>query len=230
MSKSRRYFLKAGMTAALVAAIPLKNTFSQDWKNRDGDPGDTSGPTPGDPLAYYTKATFKSYVGSIFQLHSVYGIIEVTLLRVDDFPAPPNGECFSLLFRGGSRALRQDTYMMAHGSLGNFLLLLVPVGSDQNGAQGYLATLNRLSPADAARMSPPTRASGGTQRNQGGASSPNATTTPTTTTSPAGNTNTPPPTGPEPAQTDPPKPKKKRKPSWKNKDELFDIGIDDFFS
>jgi len=227
MADSRRRFLKAGLTAALFAAIPLKNTFSQSWKDLDGNPTENPGPTD-DPLANYTKATFESYVNSIFQLHTVFGIIEVTLVRVADLPAPRGGECFSLLFRGGSRALRQETYMMAHSALGNFWLLLVPAGTDQNGAQGYLATINRLSLADAAAMSPPTRTSGGTQRNQNGSSSPSITTTPTTPTSPAGNTNTPPTTRPGPSQSDPPKPKKKRKPSWKNNDELFDVGINDF--
>ena len=72
--------------------------------------------------------------------------------------APKGGECFSLLFRGGSRAFRQDTYTITHPSLGTFALLLVPSGSDQNGAQGYLATLNRLSPADFANLSAPSRA------------------------------------------------------------------------
>ncbi len=72
-------------------------------------------------------------------------------------PAPKGGECFTLLFRGGIRALPQDTYMITHPSLGTFALLLVPSGSDQNGAQSYLATLNRLSPADFANLSAPPR-------------------------------------------------------------------------
>ena len=59
-------------------------------------------------------------------------------------PAPTGGECFTLQFRGGSQALKQETYQLVHPSLGTFSLLLVPTGPDVNGAQGYVATINRL--------------------------------------------------------------------------------------
>ncbi len=156
MSTSRRRFLKAGAFAAVFAVIPLRNVLGQEWKSRDGNPGEEPA-AQSDVLSYYSKASFKSYLNSVFQLHTVFGIVEVTLLQVDDMPAPRNGECFSLLFRGGSRALRQDTYTLVHPSLGTFSLLLVPTGSDRNGAQGYVATLNRLSYADMLANPAPTR-------------------------------------------------------------------------
>ena len=143
--------------AALFAAVPLKHVLGQSFKERDGNPGETP-VTQTDPLGNYSKAAFTSYLNSIFQLQTSFGVVAVTLAKVDDMPAPKGGECFTLQFRGGSRALPQDTYMITHPSLGTFALLLVPSGSDQNGAQSYLATLNRLSPADFANLSAPSRA------------------------------------------------------------------------
>lgn len=142
--------------AALFAAVPFRHVFGQSFKERDGNPGETP-VTQTDPLGNYSKAAFTSYLNSIFQLQTSFGIVAATLTKIDDMPAPKGGECFTLLFRGGSRALPQDTYMITHPALGTFALLLVPAGTDANGAQGYLATLNRLSPADFANLSAPSR-------------------------------------------------------------------------
>jgi hypothetical protein len=142
MSDSRRRFLKVGMLAALFAAAPLKNVSSH-WKYRDAIL-DAEAPEDDDPLANYTKATFVSYLNSVFELQTTSGSVAVTLLQVEDMEAPPNGECFSLLFRGGSEALPQNTYTVEHAALGTFQLFLVPTGADSNGAQGYLATINRV--------------------------------------------------------------------------------------
>jgi hypothetical protein len=208
MSDSRRKFLKLGILAALFAAAPVKNALGQSWKDRDANPGTGPSTDLQDPLANYTKATFKSYLHSIFQLHAVGGIVEVTLLQVDDLPAAKGGECFSLLFRGGSRALRQDNYPLYHPSLGTFRLFLVPVGTDRNGAQGYLATINRLSYVDALAPAP-------TRSSQGNNSSTSAPAPPSD--SPA---TTPPAQSTTPRQQ--PKPRKKiRKPSWKRTDDDY---------
>src|SRR6266850_1205047 len=104
MPNSRRKFLKAGVLAALFAAVPLKTALGQSWKDRDGNPGDGSSPAlqNNDPLATYTKAAFVSYLNSVFQLNNGFNVIAVTLLKVDDMPSAKGGECFSLLFRGGS--------------------------------------------------------------------------------------------------------------------------------
>jgi hypothetical protein len=180
MPNSRRKFLKAGVLAALFAAVPLKDALGQSWKDRDGNPG-TNPETQNDPLVNYTKATFLSYLNSVFELHTTAGIVGVTLLRVDDMAASKGGECFALLFRGGSRELRQDSYTLVHPSLGTFQLFLVPVGADDNGAQGYLATISRLSYRDAlANPAPNGSASKGSESAQ-----PSATPTPTLPLSPA---------------------------------------------
>ncbi|PYS20654.1 MAG: hypothetical protein DMF72_20610 [Acidobacteria bacterium] len=210
------------MLAALFAAVPLKQTLGQSWKNRDGNPGETP-PAQSDPLGNYSKATFRSYLNSIFQLHTVAGIIEVTLLQVDDMPAPKGGECFSLLFRGGSRALSQNTYTIVHPSLGTFALLLVPSGSDQNGAQGYLATINRLSPADFANMSAPSR----TSRTAPSSAAPTTSSPPSSNPAPIVTPTVTPvtpsvvPVTPAPARK--PRKHRRRKPSWKDDDQRITL-------
>src|SRR6185295_11207685 len=191
MSESRRKFLKAGLMAALFAAVPLKSVLSQSFKERDGNPGETP-PLQIDPLANYSKASFLSYLNSIFQIQTVSGVVAVTLAKVEDMPAPKGGECFSLLFRGGSLALKQDTYVLVHPSLGTFQMFLVPGGSDQNGAQAYLATLNRLSPSDFANMTPPSRIASGNRGNgsQSGPSTGSNSTSTGGSTSTSGSTST----------------------------------------
>jgi len=149
MSDSRRKFLKAGMLAAMFAAAPLKSVLGHGWTELRSNLFEDPFSIQDDPLANYTKATFVYYLNSIFKLRSGYTTIEVTLTKVDDLAAARGGECFSLLFRGGGTALRQGTYRIEHAALGKFALFLVPTGTDDNGAQGYLATINRLSYSDA---------------------------------------------------------------------------------
>jgi hypothetical protein len=168
--------------AALFAAVPFKDVFGQSFKERDGNPTETP-PVQNDPLGNYSKASFVSYLNSIFQIQSALGVVEVTLAKVDDMPSPKGGECFSLLFRGGSKALKQDTYLLVHPSLGNFQLFLVPGGPDQNGAREYLATINRLSPADLANMTAPSRTTAAAQpNNSAGAGNSTSTTTSSSST------------------------------------------------
>jgi len=227
MSTTRRTFVKAGLIATAFAALPVKSILGQSWKQNDGNPGNTP-EVQTNPLGDYTKATFQSYLNSIFQLHTINGIVAVTLISVDDLEAPKGGESFALIFRGGSRAEGQDTYTMVHPSLGTLQLLLVPGGADENGAQSYVATINRLSLADAAKYPPPTR----TTRIQ-----PSKTTTPTsapTSTpanrSPAATPRNAPNVQPTAAPVQPPakRPSGARKPWWKFEDiedPIVDINI-----
>lgn len=201
--------MRTGLLAAVVAAVPAKLVLGQSWKDRDGNPGDDP-VAQNDPLGNYTKATFQSYLNSVFQLQTMIGVVGVTLSRIDDMPSPKGGECFSLLFRGGGYAFGQDTYALVHPSLGTFQLFLVPVGTDQNGAQGYLATINRLSFSDAANSIAPTKRSGSIPP----------------TWSPA---ITQPATPSNPAPKSKRRPNVKRKPSWKIEDnEDFETEINDW--
>jgi uncharacterized protein DUF6916 len=156
ITKSRRTFLKASIMAALFAAVPGKNLFAQSKKSVDVVPN-ANPPLQTDILTNYTKASFQSYLNSIFEMETLQGTVPLELQQISDFSAPKGGESFALLFRGGSHQLRQKTYTLRHPSLGTFQIFLVPVGADQNGAQGYLATINRLSYADALKYSAPTK-------------------------------------------------------------------------
>lgn len=141
MSISRRIFIKMASVAAITVGIVGKSAlvaFAQDTLQ----PGAT------DPLAYYTQATFTQYINSIFRLHGSR-TVDVTLEKVvDTLPATVSRtggrESFVLHFRGGDAQLPQDTYTVEHPALGNFKLFLVPGGADENGAQSYVATINRL--------------------------------------------------------------------------------------
>lgn len=156
MSTNRRKFLKAGTLAALAAAIPLKASGQGLWKGGDGNPFDQNAEFAPDALANYNKAVFTSYVNSIFRINTGYSTVDVTLSGVTDLVparAQSGAECFSLYFKGGSAALRQGTYVVEHPALGSFPLFVVPDGND-NGVQGYVAIINRLSYVDAVTPAP----------------------------------------------------------------------------
>ena len=154
MSITRRNFLKAGGLVALSAAIPLKATGQQISKGSDGNPIDQTKDFSTDLLAYYTRSVFSSYLNSVFLIYTGYSTIDVTLVEVKDLmpgaaKAQAGAECFSLLFRGESSALRQNTYGIEHPSLGTFPLFLVPGGAGENGEQSYVAIVNRIAESPA---------------------------------------------------------------------------------
>jgi hypothetical protein len=145
MSISRRKFIRVGTIAAIAAGIPIRPgliALAHDvLDNADGSPAT-------DPLANYTQSTFAQYVNSIFRLRGST-TVDLTLVKVEDtLPAKVSRaggrESFALSFRGGSIKLPQDTYIVEHAALGTFRLFLVPSGADENGAQGYVAIINRL--------------------------------------------------------------------------------------
>ena len=153
MSITRRKFLRAGTLVALSAALPLKSALlvsGQTRKGGKGLPGDhLTSQNPSDLLGSYSKSAFSSYLNSIFRLYTGYSSVDVMLVQVDDMEpkvkwTPAGGECFSLVFVGGSVALSQGTYRVEHPALGSFQLFLVPGGSDKYGAQSYVAIINRL--------------------------------------------------------------------------------------
>jgi hypothetical protein len=142
MSISRRAFIKTGALAVVVAGITLKpGLLALGQEPAAALPAS-------DPLSNYTQATFEQYVNSIFTLRGPKPV-EVMLMKVEDsLPAKTSRaggrESFTLYFRGGGTKLPQDTYVIDHPSLGAFRMFLVPTGTDENGAQGYIAVVNRL--------------------------------------------------------------------------------------
>lgn len=142
MPISRRIFMKASTLAAIAAGIWLKPALLA-WAQEP-----TVKLPLSDPLSNYTQATFTQYVDSIFTLLGRTKV-ELTLTKVTDtLPAKASRsggrESFTLNFRGGGVAFPQNTYVLEHPALGTFNLFLVPTGSDENGAQGYVAVINRL--------------------------------------------------------------------------------------
>jgi hypothetical protein len=212
MSISRRKFLRSGTFVAIAAVIPA-TVLAQSRKERDGNPFDQQVAQP-DPLSYYNKAAFTSYLNSIFRVSTGYSVVEVALIRVKDLPAggpaaPAGSESFSLLFAGGSKEFEQGTYKIEHSSLGSFQMFLVPSGADQYGAQTYLATINRIGYSPAL-MSAPTR----TTKAVG--SNPETPTKPQTVAPVPAAT-------PIPIPTPKAKPAHKRKPSWKTDGDVEDF-------
>ena len=199
MSITRRKFLKAGTLVALSAAIPLKVAGQQPRKVNDGNPIDQAKDIAADPLSGYNRAAFSSYLNSVFRLYTGYSTIDVALVEVKDLAPGTNtaqtgAECFSLLFRGGSVALKQNTYKIEHPSLGIFPLFLTPGTADDNGAQSFVAIINRIPYSEAQRPAP-TRLS-----------KPTGTVTPQQTVTPApAKTNTPAPTNMPPKKIKPSK-------------------------
>lgn len=92
-----------------------------------------------------TAATLAEQLNTKFSLHlATSEILELDLIKVDDFESSPRQERFSILFRGPiDPALWQGTYKIEHGQLGTFDLFIVPVGREEDGMR-YEAVFNRM--------------------------------------------------------------------------------------
>ena len=134
-SSSRREFLKRGTFVALAAGFPLAFTEKALGATKSA--------------AGLNMASFKSQLGTSFQINHQASKVKVTLVDVANFAsrkqAAAGKEGFSLLFRGPKDAtLKQDTYLIEHAQLGMFSFLIVPVGSKGTRAPHYEAVINRL--------------------------------------------------------------------------------------
>lgn len=102
------------------------------------------------------RAAFASQVNTCFRIHTDAGrAIKVTLAEVKIRPEKPpkagkrplpdaGNEKFSLVF-SGSRAdlIQQDTYRLAHETLGRFDLFIVPIYTRNPAKIDYQAVINR---------------------------------------------------------------------------------------
>jgi len=92
----------------------------------------------------YRHETYEALVGTTFDIERPDGD-RVAVELVDVTELPGRGECFSLVFHGPTDVpLDQRTYPVGHGTLGDFLLFLVPLGPNADGAQELEAVINRL--------------------------------------------------------------------------------------
>ena len=136
MSSSRREFLKRGMFGALAAGVPLALT-------------EKAFGTTNSTAAGLNMASFKSQLGTSFQINHQASKVKMTLVNVASFASrkqtAAGKEGFSLLFRGPKETtLKQDTYLIEHDELGMFSFLVVPVGTKDTRAPHYEAVINRL--------------------------------------------------------------------------------------
>lgn len=136
MNSSRRNFLKRGTFVALAAGVPLSLT-----EKAFGTATSTS--------AGLGMASFKSQLGTSFQINHQASKVKFTLVDVANFATrnqtAAGREGFSLLFRGPKETpLKQDTYLIEHKELGMFSFLVVPVGTKDTRAPYYEAVINRL--------------------------------------------------------------------------------------
>ena len=134
-SSSRREFLKRGTFVALAAGFPLAFTEKALGATKSA--------------AGLNMASFKSQLGTSFQINHQASKVKITLVNVANFASrketAAGKEGFSLLFRGPKDAtLKQDTYLIEHAQLGMFSFLIVPVGSKGTRAPHYEAVINRL--------------------------------------------------------------------------------------
>jgi hypothetical protein len=135
-SSSRREFLKRGTLVALAAGVPLGLT--------EKALGTTKSTAAG-----LNMASFKSQLGTNFQIIHQASKVKITLVGVTNFAsrkqAAAGKEGFSLVFRGPKETtLKQDTYLIEHEQLGMFSFLVVPVGTKDTRAPYYEAVINRL--------------------------------------------------------------------------------------
>ena len=136
MTSSRREFLKRGTFVALAAGVPLALT-------------EKAFGTATSTAAGLNMASFKSQLGSSFQIYYQASKVKITLVDVANFASRKQNEAgkegFSLLFRGPKEtALKQDTYLIEHEQLGMFSFLIVPVGTRDTRGPHYEAVINRL--------------------------------------------------------------------------------------
>jgi hypothetical protein len=136
MSSSRREFLKRGTLVALAAGVPLALTEKAFGTTKSTAFG-------------LNMASFKSQLGTSFQINHQASKVKITLVDVANFAsrkqAAAGKEGFSLLFRGPKEIpLKQDTYLIEHDELGMFSFLVVPVGTQGTRRPYYEAVINRL--------------------------------------------------------------------------------------
>ncbi|HLN97452.1 MAG TPA: twin-arginine translocation signal domain-containing protein [Pyrinomonadaceae bacterium] len=140
MVTSRRDFIKKSSLIALAAGVPLSR-LERTAASQGEVPSVASG---------LNKTAFEAQLNTIFLIHDGASRVGIKLVDVTDLPrwgATTQREAFSLLFRGDrATALKQNTYLIEHETLGLFSFLIVPVMRRQKSAVYYEAIINRLNP------------------------------------------------------------------------------------
>lgn len=96
-------------------------------------------------------ADFAPHVHTTFRLpHPAGGVVEIELIKAEEFTAAPQQEQFTLTFLAPpAPPLYQGGYQLEHEQLGTGLLFLVPVSLDEKGLCCE-AVFNRRRPVEQA--------------------------------------------------------------------------------
>lgn len=147
MSISRRQFTQTAGLAIVGAgcAVSASKAFSQSVKGG----GLLSAQTISDPLLYLSKEVFEPFIGTVFksvqaETGAAMRLVEVIdLTNVKGQHSKATGECFTLIFRQiGRDAIKTDIHRFEHSSLGDFAIMISPVGRS---GKTYQAVINHLS-------------------------------------------------------------------------------------
>jgi hypothetical protein len=155
MNVTRRKFLRAGTVSALLAGFGLKPpqlVFGQSVTDAYGGYA-VPYEAQTNPVYYFNQETFQPYVGTEFVVEGgrLLDLKSMRLTGITDWQArlragrlrTHRGECFSLHFQSGSRALAPPrTYWLGHASLGKFQLFIT--GQTAAGGCVYEAVINHL--------------------------------------------------------------------------------------
>jgi hypothetical protein len=98
-----------------------------------------------DPLDKLNSKIFAEQLHTNFKVHAGNGApLTLELSAVNDHQTQPEGELFSLLFRGPQAPrLAQQIHRFEHEKLGTFDLFLTAVGADEKGIS-YEVVFHRL--------------------------------------------------------------------------------------
>jgi hypothetical protein len=148
MKISRRSFFLNSGAAALTAAIvfPVQNVFGQTQKSAELFPIPPE--SVNDALTFLKREHFEPFINTLFQFQPETGrVFNLKLIAAENLSRGENetqgfvGESFSLLFEGTKKSkISQGTFQITH-ALGQFSLLIVPVGLTGN---RYEAIINRI--------------------------------------------------------------------------------------
>ncbi len=164
MAISRREFIRTSSMLAISASLSLGITNFAMAQKRGATPAQTNSgfavpyKAQLDPLFQMTRVTFSQYLSTKFTIDPGYiSPVETTLIEVKDLRSAadikknlPGKDCFRLTFKASGTVshrgmLKQGTFQVKHGALGDFELFVVP-SSDKSGDVFFEAIINRLVP------------------------------------------------------------------------------------
>jgi hypothetical protein len=139
MATSRRKFLKTGSIVALCAAFPLSVKARSLTVGRILFPFIDTNTRPALDMTAFSNCLQTNFALTANESTAVVRLVGVRDLRSAK-TRRGGKECFSLFFSGAAgSSLPQATYRINHRTLGEFQLLVVPVGTNS-----YEAVINRL--------------------------------------------------------------------------------------